>query len=473
MNPLQVQWERIRRRWLLILLIGVVAAGASAGAVALEPDSFTGRATLTNVSPDEGDNPERDIALTQGYVDYFNQVSTQDALRDTSGADRSVEVTARLAASGPILYVETEADTAALAGETATKLATALRDNVNAGLDSNGSSGGGDPEKASNRLRDIELNSGVIRNPTDVGRTAYAALVGGLLLGALGAIALGRFENRLVAPYEVRDRLGLDVLAVVPGRGRRDDDATARREVLRSLMRLADADGMPRPGTLIVTGPSSTRLSQARVALALAGLRARQGRRTLLVQADPEGAGVAEPTELTGLAGVTDFLGEGPAARLAGRVRSDGQGMLVCPLGSRRSDLHALYSKTQFQRLLDQAAATADLVIVNAPPVDTVEGRAACAAADRSLLVIEEGRTRAKDASAALEALGDAGATALGAVLVRDPAHLPDPGVLTDGPWYEVGPAGPTAHPGEDDHRRARDEPVATAVPARTTGGDP
>ena len=44
-------------------------------------------------------------------------------------------------------------------------------------------------------------------------------------------------------------------------------------------------------------------------------------------------------------------------------------------------------------------AALADLVIIDAPPVESVEGQVVCAVADRALLVIEEGETRAKDAT--------------------------------------------------------------------------
>ena len=110
MNQLRVCADRIRRRWLLILLVGVIAAAGSAAAVALEPASYTARATLTNVSPQPKSKPEQDIALAQGYADLFNQVSTQGILRARSGADPTAQVTARLAAAGPILYIEAEDD---------------------------------------------------------------------------------------------------------------------------------------------------------------------------------------------------------------------------------------------------------------------------------------------------------------------------------------------------------------------------
>ena len=93
----------------------------------------------------------------------------------------------------------------------------------------------------------------------------------------------------------------------------------------------------------------------------------------------------------------------------------------------------------------------ADLVIIDAPPVESVEGQVVCSAADRSLLVVEEGETRARDASAALDALAQAGGTALGVVLVRNPSQLVDPGFLAERSWSPVrlpaGPSVPQARP--------------------------
>jgi hypothetical protein len=77
----------------------------------------------------------------------------------------------------------------------------------------------------------------------------------------------------------------------------------------------------------------------------------------------------------------------------------------------------------------------ADLVIIDAPPAESAEGQVACSVADRSLLVIEEGKTKVKDAATAVSALGR---TALGVVLVRHPKQMVDPGFLSEGNWNPV-----------------------------------
>lgn len=452
MSPLQIQWDRIRRRWVLILVIAILAGAGALGASLLQGTTYTGRAALTIVSQDRA--PEQDTVLAQGYADYFNQASSQDVLRRSAGVPDSVTLNARIAAASPIVYIEATSPDAAVAADASTKMAVALRDDVNQGLQGDSqrqiadlqgqlaqaqaSNNAGQVEQLqdqistlqsdTNQLQDLQLNAGVSANSANVLRNAGAAVVGALLIGALLAIALGRFENRIVNTSEVSDRLGLKVLAVVGGRRRQGEDA--RSQLLRSLMGLTNAYGMPTPGSLAITGPNSTQESKSRVAIALAGLRALQGQTTLLLQTDLDGRGV--PSELSSYPGVADFLAERGGSRIDGKVFANGRALLVSPPGSKRDDLFALFSKSHVERLLAQGRALADLVIIDAPPVETVEGQVVCSAADRSLLVIEEGETRARDATAALDALGRIGGTALGAVVIRNPAQLHDPGFLQE-----------------------------------------
>ena len=142
MSPLQIQWDRIRRRWALILVIGIVAAAGSLGASLLQGSTYTGRSALTIVSQDRA--PEQDTVLAQGYADYFNQASSQQQLRQTAGIDSSVGLNARIAAASPIVYIEAVADSPEVASDAATKMAVALRDDVNSSL-------GGDSQAAAAR----------------------------------------------------------------------------------------------------------------------------------------------------------------------------------------------------------------------------------------------------------------------------------------------------------------------------------
>src|SRR3954454_16911622 len=213
MSPLQIQWDRIRRRWVLILVIGIVAAAGSLGASLLQGTSYTGRAALTIVSQDRA--PEQDTVLAQGYADYFNQPSSQEVLRQSAGIPASVTLNARIAAASPIVYVEATTSNPDVAQDTATKIAIALRDDVNSSLggaqagqlqslqqqlaqaqarNDNGQVSQLQEQISSlqgsntNQLQDLQLTAGVAKNPNNAARNAGGALAGGLLFGILLAI---------------------------------------------------------------------------------------------------------------------------------------------------------------------------------------------------------------------------------------------------------------------------------------------
>ena len=132
MSPLQIQWDRIRRRWVLILVIGLVAGAGALGASLLQGSTYTGRAALTIVSQDRA--PEQDTVLAQGYADYFNQPSSQEVLRQAAGVSSSVALNARIAAASPIVYIEATTTNADVAADASSKMAVALRNDVNQGL---------------------------------------------------------------------------------------------------------------------------------------------------------------------------------------------------------------------------------------------------------------------------------------------------------------------------------------------------
>jgi Mrp family chromosome partitioning ATPase len=455
MSPLLLQWRRIRRRWVLVLVIGLVAAAGALHESRQQGTTYTGRAVLTIVS--QSRSPDQDAVLAQGYADYFNEPSSQGRLRRAAGVPGGVALNARIAAASPILYVEATADSPDLAQTLATKSAIALREDVNTGLQGNNEATIQDLEReldaaqaqnatqeigqlqdairtlrtGTNQLQDLQLTAGVEANSPKAVRNAGAALIGGLLLGALLAIALGRFETRIVSADEVRERLGLSVLAVIGTRRRSTEDG--RGQLLRSLMGLTNPSGMPIPGSLAITGPYTARSSKSRVAVALAGLRALQGQTTLLLQTDLEADPL--PSKLETLPGVADFLAERGEVRVDAMIYTNGRALLVGPPGRSREDLFAMVSATHVQALVSRCMMLADLIIIDAPPGESVEGQVACAVADRSLLVIEEGKTKVKDAAAALTALGR---TALGVVLVRNPKQMVDPGFLSEGNWNPV-----------------------------------
>jgi len=451
MSPLQVQLDRIRRRaWLIVVITAIAVVGSVAYSLLL-PTTFTGTSTLIVSS---GNRAEEDAVLAQGYVEYINEDSAKEALLSAARLS-DVDFEGRTGASSPIIYIDATADNASLAATAAKTIAQTFREQVNAGIQ-----GGSDstisalrtqleaaqaalqvpltPEAQKqviatqiqslqdeilkvqsaaigNQLKDLQLTPAVTSTQPDPVVNGILALFGGLILGIAAALALAGAEDRIASPQEVRQRLGLDTLAVVGG-GRSDSSTAQRAEQLKGLANVVSLSDMSQPATLAVTSVRSSRLS-AQVAEGVAFYRAQQGQRTLLIRADLD-PGRHHPG-YPGRPGLGEFLAGRPGMRLQPIVVRDAlSGMLVLPAGTARDDPYSLFAPDRFVDVVEQAGRLADLVVIDAPPViEAAESQVICASADRTILVLEEGVTRATDAVEARERLERVHVQLLGAVL--------------------------------------------------------
>lgn len=451
MSPLQVQLDRIRRRGWLIAVITAIAVVGSVAYSLLSPTVFTGTATLI-VSSDG--RAEEDATLAQGYVEYLNEDSAKEALLSSARLS-DVDFEARTGASSPIVYIDATANNAQLAGTAAKTISQTFREQVNAGVQAGADSTIAalraqletaqaalqvpltpeaqktvigqqinylqeqilDVQSAAigRQLKDLQLTPAVTSQTPDAAINGILALFGGLILGAAAALALAGAEDRVVSPQEVRQRLGLDTLAVVSG-GRSDSSTAQRAEQLKGLANVVSLSDMSQPATLAVTSVRSSRLS-AQVAEGVAFYRAQQGQRTLLIRADLD-PGRHHPG-YPGRPGLGEFLAGRPGMRLQPIVVRDAlSGMLVLPAGTARDDPYSLFAPDRFVDVVEQAGRLADLVVIDAPPViEAAEAQVICASADRTILVLEEGVTRASDAIEAQGRLERVHVQLLGAVL--------------------------------------------------------
>lgn len=454
MSPLHTQLDRVwRRRW-LVLAVMVLAVVGTVSLSLTQETTYTGTATLTVLSDERA--PEQDAVLTQGYVEYFNQDSSQAALREETALPDDVSFAARISASSPLFYVEATAPDADLAVTSAGALAQTFLEDVNAGVRGGSetivadlrnqiaaldgrlqnpavtdqerllltqellSVQGGINELQTgitNQLKNLYLSGGVTSTPPSVVLNAILALVGGLVLGVVIALALSSARNRLVTPHDVRERLGVETLAVIGG----CETSAGRRLRAQQLKGLASAVGLSdlaRPTALAITSPHATPVS-SQVAEEVAAYRALQGERTLLVRADLDPA--QRRSEYDGRPGVGEFLAGRAGVELqplavAGRT----SGMLVVPAGSSAEDPYSLFALDRCFDLVEQARRLADLVVIDVPPViEAAEAQVLCAVADRTLLVVEEDVTHAADAIEARRRLDQVKATLLGVVIGR------------------------------------------------------
>ncbi|MDT7741787.1 MAG: hypothetical protein QOE59_865 [Actinomycetota bacterium] len=452
MNQLSVHLERVRRRWVLVAVITFVAVVAALVGVLIRPDSWTGRAALAIVSQNR--SPDQDAVLGRGYVDLFNQLSQQRVMAGRLGLAPDVRFNATLAAGSPIVYVEATAPDPARAARAATLLATTYRDDVRNNLTGDRVAAAaelttqlqasqarlaalppGSPDRptladqitslrsqlvtvqsnTTNQLKDLQLDAGVTEDSSGAVRILVLALVGGLAGGVALALALGLVETRLTTPTETRTRLGREVLAeVVDGP---DPDG------MRALTDVLALPDLPVPGAVAVVATDAGGARAGSVATGLARLRARQHGNALLVRAAP---GTDDPP---GALGVWDFLDQdAPRTMELGALITDDAGLRVVPPGRLREDVDAVCSRDGAAELVRRARALADLVVLAAPSASTsATGPVLCAAADRTVLVVEEGVTRTSDARRALDRAERAGARVLGIVLVRGTGRATPP----------------------------------------------
>ncbi|WP_040814958.1 Wzz/FepE/Etk N-terminal domain-containing protein [Nocardia concava] len=423
-----------RRKWVILAITVLALALGFVSTRDLQP-SYTSRLTLTIGSPNRA--PDQDAVLSVGYAQYFMDPAYQSKLRAAGAVPAGATLTARTVASSPILYLEGTASKPQVAKDAATKAGSAFRDEINTSLraaqdaaiaavrkpfDDIRAANGAVSDASltqmqdqinrinadtSNKLIDLQAASDPVRNePSRLpGLLTYG--VGGLLAGVVVAFVLGLTARRLRTADDIEQKLGLDAIAVVPGR-------SSKRASLRdkAFQQIATAVGLAAPAkraTVVVTAPESED-GIAAVARAVAEERARQGVRTILVHADlrrPSGTGVAEV--------------------VAERLELDGvlMGTRMPQLrelapGSTGEDPFTALSRERFARLLSGLFERADLVVVIAPPVnDAVEVQVLAAEAVSTVLVLDRNTTVAA-ARRARRVLEGVDAEVLGAVLIEE-----------------------------------------------------
>ena len=209
--------------WWLVPVVMLLVMGAEVYATMHTPTTYTGRSSL--IVNSNGRSPDQDAVLVQGYVDYFNNSSYQKQVAKDAGLTSPVTLTARSAASSPILIVESTVDKADFAQSSAAKVADAFRADINQVMDQDQAAaikdlqgrltraieaGGAGASTAAtlqdqiaqmqddrtNRLQVLQLRGGVAtNNPSMVSNVVQAAFTG-LVAGVLLVLVLGALRSR-------------------------------------------------------------------------------------------------------------------------------------------------------------------------------------------------------------------------------------------------------------------------------------
>jgi polysaccharide biosynthesis transport protein len=247
---------------------------------------------------------------------------------------------------------------------------------------------------------------------------------------------LESMDSGFLTPSQIETTLGIPAIGAIPyvkprflGRGRVENYALARprsdfAEAIRNLhtsLILSGKDGVPK--TILIASSLSGE-GKSSVALSIAAMMAKWGRRVVVVDCDlrnptihksfdvPEGPGLTEC--LTGHADLELALRRDPNSS-AYFLTAGKEGMLAPDL----------FASSAMRNLIDALSRSFELVLLDGGPVlGTSDTRHLCRLADRTVMVVRWRDTRCSAALLGLRQLADAGASFAGAILTMvDPKH--------------------------------------------------
>lgn len=442
--------DQVRRRWWVVLVFAGLAILSAAPALLNTNPTYVGRSTLV-FSAGRGAVEEAPMAV--GYATLLNDPATISRLRaehnrraeakeDVIFIPEDVKFEARTVAGSTILMIEATAENPKLAQDAAQIMADAFSDDMNsvrqrgyekaiqnarAQLDLALSQPGPDGQlnptvsimqeqlvsmeaDSSNHLQELQSRAGVTKIAPNIVFDLGLRAVGGLVLGILAALGLAALSTRLANSADLLDKTGIEPLVELPAGGS-IKRKKLRENRLRMLANIVSLQDLPKSTVVALTDSRGARGARD-LAEALATLSAQQGYRTVLVYAD-NGA-----SHHTHGAGFNDVLAD---SGLVHGVLKDGavDSLEIMPSGSVVADRYSLMGRDRIVAVYDELRTRADTIVVVAPSIaDTTDSQSICAAADLTMLVVDGHSSRAGDVTSAVDALADAHAVLLGAVLI-------------------------------------------------------
>ncbi len=268
-------------------------------------------------------------------------------------------------------------------------------------------------------------------NPTPVSPNRVLAIslgaFGGLLLGLGLTVLLTYLDQGLRTEADVRLKLGLTTLGVVPrynpnSRRRRQRKAVEMAsEAYRRLRTNLLFSSVDHPLTSVLVTSARVGEGKTRTAANLAGVIAAAGQRTLLVDADMRRPAQHTLFHRMPAAGFSDLLllsGRRGVPELDNQYRTDHVNLWLLSSGTpppNPSELIASRHTVPVLRALEQQF---EMTVIDSPPIGLVTDSLTLAAtASATVLVIDAGRTNARDARQAVERLRSVGANLIGVVL--------------------------------------------------------
>ena len=286
------------------------------------------------------------------------------------------------------------------------------------------------------RLKEISISDGVGSNLVSIVDRAEvpsapfapnlkrALLIAVVLSGAIGiglVFALELIDDRIKLPDEIKNKLDLRVLGVVPILGKDGEFADAIKDSQSSIsesyastrtsLQFASANGAPQIIQLTSTRSGEGKSSSA---FALAKSFASLNLRTLIIDADLRlpafSKGTSQSIGLSGL--LTSTASLEPQF-----VETEIDGLTLLPAGKVPNTPAELLSSHRFEEILTHLREQFEMIIIDGPPVlGLADAPILGAKCDATILVIEAGAIRTPTLKSTLDRLASSNTQVMGAL---------------------------------------------------------
>lgn len=260
-----------------------------------------------------------------------------------------------------------------------------------------------------------------------------AGLVGGLLIGIAAAFLFDMLDPKLQREEQIRDVLGLRVLARIPQERRRRrwraspgpilprDMSFIAREGYRTLRLVLTAAARGSARTFLVTG-SDPGEGKTTSALNLAASLAKGGKRVILIDADLRRPSIGASLGVTTEQGTEHVLfGHTPLHEALVSAKVLQHSVRVLAVHAPRARLVEEFSYDDARRLVSEAAELADYVVIDSPPIAAVVDALPLAeVVDDILVVARLSVSRLSKLAEMRDLLGAEGTPPIGIILIGD-----------------------------------------------------
>ncbi len=256
-----------------------------------------------------------------------------------------------------------------------------------------------------------------------------AGLVAGLLVGIGAAFLLHALDPRVRREEQLRERFGLPVLARIPlqphARPRPllpSELAIGAHEGYRTLRTtLAARAASSDPRVFLVTGSAPSE-GKSTTAMGLASALAHGGARVILIEVDLRKPTFATSFNLTDFNGIDKVLvGRVPLAKAIVPIRIDGAPLRVLAAERHGSQIPGGLSVSVVRKLINDAKALADFVVVDSAPLtEVIDALPFAQVADEVLIVARLDQTRLNKLDELDDLLRQNGVTRMSLVLIGE-----------------------------------------------------